>query len=102
MKKDKGAESLKLYCVIDRKRIPVERIIGRSVTCCKACQHKLRKIRLAMIESRRCRSCSKPSTPEERVLFRLFKTWAQENGHIPRPQRGRTPKKAVDTLHKPL
>lgn len=90
------AEEFKLYCVVDKKPIPMERIVQRSITCCDTCQDQLRKVRLAIINTRKCMVCFKPSTAEERQLFRRFKAWAIENGHLVQGKRGRKRKKAVD------
>lgn len=73
------------FCIIDTKEIPVERQVKRSSTCSKECAAKLTAIRRAVVDSRKCRHCGKPSSPEERRLFQQFK---KSQGHIG-PKRGR-------------
>lgn len=98
MKKDIDIKKIKLYCTIDRKRIPLERILRRSSTCCKDCQKSLRDFRLAIIESRKCLHCYKPSSPADRALYRRFKAWLLEQGVISVPKTGRPCKKPVDGI----
>lgn len=98
MKKEIDITKIKLRCMIDAKLIPMERILRRSGTCCKECQGKLRKIRLAIINSRKCLRCFKPSTPEERLLYKRFKLQMEKEGKFTRPKHGRPRKKPEDGI----
>lgn len=92
------SEEIKLYCVVDRKRIPHERIIQRSPTCSPECANKLRDIRKEILNQRKCLACFKPSTPEMRHFYRLFKLWCIKEGHLTSSKGGRGLKKSLDAV----
>lgn len=73
------------FCIIDKKEISFERQVKRSSTCSKECADKLTAIRRAVVDARKCRHCGRPSSPEERRLFKAFK---KAQGHAG-PKRGR-------------
>jgi hypothetical protein len=76
------------FCMVDQKPIPEERERRRSTTCSDECRTRLNEIRREKKDAKVCRHCSKPSTPEERVLFNR---WRRET--FPQPKKGRPSKK---------
>lgn len=84
----------KTYCIIDRREIPIERQIRKSPTCRKECRDILEKMRRASTEERKCRVCSKPSTPAQR---KAFSAWLRNNPDFKPPKRGRPTKENDET-----
>lgn len=82
----------KLYCMICRKEIPAERAIKRSNTCTNACRDKLKSLRRYWVTLRHCQICAKPSTPEQR---RLYKEWQRSRPEFMNRKRGRKAKGAA-------
>jgi hypothetical protein len=74
--------------MVDQKPIPEERERRRSTTCSDECRTRLNEIRREKKDAKICRHCSKPSTPEERILFNR---WRRET--FPQPKKGRPSKK---------
>lgn len=74
------------YCIVDCKPIPEERERRKSTTCCDECRDELNKQRRERKDTKVCRLCARPSTPEERILFNR---WRRET--FPPAKRGRPP-----------
>ena len=70
-----------MYCILDQRPIPPERVRKRAVTCSPECARKLVAVRRAMTDEKRCRYCNAPSTPAER---KLFAQWRRERGQLKR------------------
>lgn len=66
------------YCVMCTNLIPVERK-SDAITCSKECTKKRRDFLRSKIDATQCRYCNKPSTPEERVLFSMWKKAMRQN-----------------------
>lgn len=85
------AEELAVFlprCMVCGDEIPDRRAKARKETCAKpACQLALKQYRRAVLESRKCPTCYKPSTPAERESFRQ---WRYDTNQI-RKGRGRPP-----------
>ena len=64
----------KTFCIICTRKIPRKRQRRRAITC--SAEHKKRLTRLRKIERdhRQCSVCGRPSTPDEKRLFRQFRT----------------------------
>lgn len=69
----------KIFCVVDRKEIPAERINrGKgAVTCSKVCGSRLNAIRRARADQKKCRHCGAPSDAAER---KEFLKWRRSRG----------------------
>jgi hypothetical protein len=67
-------KNFKTFCVICRRRIPRSRHRRRAITCSAAHQKRLTKLRKIERDHRLCSVCGKPSTPDEKRQFRLFRT----------------------------
>lgn len=73
-----------LSCVIDQVEIPEERERRKAVTCSDECHKKLLEHRRKRKDTKICRQCYRPSTPEERTLYQR---WRRETE--PAPKKGR-------------
>ena len=60
------------FCVICRNPIPPERK-SDAITCSKECTKKRKDYIRSKQDQEECRYCHKPSTPENRVLFSVWK-----------------------------
>jgi hypothetical protein len=81
----------KTFCVICTRRIPRKRQRRRAVTCKTFHQKLLTRMRKAERDHRQCSHCGRPSTPDERVQFRAFRT-SQVQG---RPKRNSKAAKGI-------
>jgi hypothetical protein len=70
----------KTFCVICTRRIPRKRHRRRAITCKTDHQKLLTRLRKIERDNRQCSHCGRPSTPDERVQFRAFRT-SQVQGH---------------------
>jgi hypothetical protein len=52
--------------------IPLERK-SDAITCSKECTKKRKDFLRSKVDARECRYCNKPSTPEDRTLFSMWK-----------------------------
>jgi len=82
----------KTFCVLCKRPIPRKRQRRRAITCKTKHQQMLTAMRKAERDRRQCSHCGRPSTPDERVQFRAFRT-SQVQG-----QRKRNPKAAKGIL----
>jgi predicted nucleic acid-binding Zn ribbon protein len=73
-----------LSCVVCQKEIPAERDRHRAVTCSSECKKALNAHRRKRNYDKVCQICFRPSTPEEREMF---KRWRRET--FPPAKRGR-------------
>jgi len=60
------------FCVMCKNTIPPERK-SDAITCSKECTKKRKDFLRSKQDAKECRYCNKPSTPEERVLFGMWK-----------------------------
>jgi hypothetical protein len=86
-------------CMVCGDPIPDRRARARKETCGKtACGVTLKQWRRAVLESRKCPACYKPSTPEEREDY---KQWRRERGMLHRRAgnpHGKKPKTSHELL----
>jgi predicted nucleic acid-binding Zn ribbon protein len=61
------------HCVICGDAIAPERVTRKAVTCSEAHARDLKNERRKLRDMTRCRNCNRPSTPEERRLFTLWR-----------------------------
>jgi hypothetical protein len=64
----------KTFCVVCRRRIPRKRQRRRAITCSAKHQKYLTRLRKIERDRRQCSHCGRPSTPEEKSVFRQFRT----------------------------
>ena len=60
------------FCLMCRNPIPHERK-SDAITCSKECTKKRRDFLRSKTDAVECRYCNKPSTPEDRTLFSMWK-----------------------------
>jgi hypothetical protein len=65
-------DNIDVFCVVCGTVVPDDRKRRRSITCRDLCAKQRNAYLRAKAESRKCKYCNQPSTPEER---RLFKQW---------------------------
>lgn len=61
------------FCVVCTSQIPDERVKKSSVTCKRECADARRRAQRTLQDDRKCRYCSRPSSPEERAAFNRFR-----------------------------
>jgi hypothetical protein len=84
---------IQTFCTVDKKPIPPERAARRSNTCDNLCQRKLKAHRRAVQDAKKCRHCSRPSTPEERLNYQR---WRRSQPEYVAKKRGRKPKNKLE------
>jgi hypothetical protein len=84
----------KTYCVWCTRRIPRkrQRQRRRAITCSTDHQKLLTRLRKIERDHRQCSVCGRPSTPDEKSLFRQFRT------SLVQGQRKKTPKASKGIL----
>lgn len=60
------------HCVMCGNQVPADRK-SDAVTCSKECTVARKNFIRSKLDQKECRYCNKPSTPEERVLFGMWK-----------------------------
>lgn len=60
------------YCIMDAKPIPADRKAD-AITCSPECTKARKNFLRSKIDAKECRYCHKPSTPEDRVLFGMWR-----------------------------
>lgn len=88
MKAETLLKRFKTFCVICRRRIPRKRQRRRAITCTAEHQKFLTRLRKIERDHRQCSVCGRPSTPEEKALFRAFRT-AQVQGQRKRKSKAK-------------
>src|ERR1700727_3043915 len=64
------------FCVFCGKPIPIERMRKRQTTTCSEEHSKaMDRQRMLLLEQKECKYCRRPSTPEERELFKRWRIW---------------------------
>ena len=66
-----------LNCLMCENTIPPERP-RNAVTCSKECTIARKKFLLSRLDTKMCRYCSRPSTPEQRALYQQWKRRPQD------------------------
>ena len=66
------------HCVMCGKDIPAERKWD-AVTCSPECTKARKNYGRSRRDQNFCRYCNRPSTPEERTLFAMWKKWERSN-----------------------
>jgi len=66
------------YCVMCKNEIPVERKRD-AVTCSPECTTARKNWGRSRLDAVECRYCNRPSTPEERVRYGMWKKWEKKN-----------------------
>ncbi|HET6220196.1 MAG TPA: hypothetical protein VFE27_24420 [Acidobacteriaceae bacterium] len=69
----KNLTELVFHCVICGEPIAPERVTRKAVTCSDAHARDLKNARRVLRDMTRCRNCNRPSTPEQRRLFTLWR-----------------------------
>lgn len=74
------------HCVVCGTTIPTDRVKRGAVTCSK--EHaKLRKAQqMALVDSKECRYCRRPSTPLQREAFKRFRRLEQKKPELLYPE----------------
>jgi hypothetical protein len=82
----KTYDDVKTLCIVCGDEVPKERIMRGGITCSK--EHaKLRRAQLqAITDKKECRYCRRPSTPEEREAYKLFRTLERKQPHLIYPE----------------
>lgn len=62
------------FCVMCTNVIPAERP-WNAVTCSKECSKRRVDYRRSREDALQCRYCNRPSTPEERQRYQLWRRW---------------------------
>lgn len=63
----------KIFCVMCKNEVPVERLKRRSITCTDACSKARTRHLHRRVDRKKCRYCMQPSTPEERADFKAWR-----------------------------
>jgi hypothetical protein len=69
----------RICCVICGSNVPEERMKKRAITCSPACGKERSNMLRRLLDSRFCRYCSRPATPEEQARFRRWRAWERKN-----------------------
>lgn len=77
--------SLRLFCIVCREPIPLERAVRGSNTHAEECRKHRDAMKRAQVDKKKCRHCMKPSTAEER---KLFQKWRREQPDYVPAKRG--------------
>lgn len=83
-------------CVQCGKEIPADRP-RMSITCSNECRDGRKNYRRSKMDSRQCRYCLRPSTPEERLRYHRWRKWEEKN---PPPVEQLAPHEIVEREHK--
>jgi hypothetical protein len=62
-----------VFCVIDARLVPPERVRRGCITCCEGCAKRRRKQQMQAIEQAGCKYCRRPATPEERLRYKRWR-----------------------------
>jgi hypothetical protein len=74
----KTYDDIKTLCIICGDEIPKDRIMHGAITCSKG-HANLRRAQLqAITDKKECRYCRRPSTPEDRGEYKLFRKFEQK------------------------
>jgi hypothetical protein len=65
------------HCVMCAALIPAERK-SDAITCSPECTKKRRDFLRSKLDQTQCRYCNKPSSPEDRVLFGMWRKWMRK------------------------
>jgi len=71
----------KTFCVLCGRRIPRKRQRRRSITCAAKHQKMLTAMRKAERDHRQCSHCGRPTTQDEKVQFRHWRTSKAQDHH---------------------
>jgi hypothetical protein len=66
------------YCLMCQTEIPADRKAD-AITCSKDCTIKRQQYLRSKRDSTECRYCFRPSTPEERARFNMWRKWEKKN-----------------------
>lgn len=70
------------HCVMCPNEIPAERRRFKAVTCSQECADEWDKKKRERKDVQVCRLCKKPSTPEDRALYKLFRVKLRTQPHV--------------------
>jgi len=70
------------HCVMCPNEIPADRRKHKAVTCSPICAEMWEKKRRERQDSRECRFCRKPSTPEQRAAYQRFTRLEKSKPHL--------------------
>lgn len=62
------------HCVMCANPIPADRKAD-AITCSPECTKQRKNYLRSKLDQRECRYCNKPSSPEDRVLYGMWKKW---------------------------
>lgn len=68
----------KLYCIVCGKEMPFERTRNGGSTCSKEHSQILNAEKRRVRDATNCRTCNRPSTPEERALYAAWRRTTRE------------------------
>jgi hypothetical protein len=76
----RAAFNTSVHCVVCGRLVPEDRMKKRAITCSSECGKERRNmLRRYFVDSKFCRYCMKPATPEEQARFRRWRAWEKKN-----------------------